>query len=591
VFLAAVPRQGFAAPLRALDPMRHRATPDEKEAAKRRAHRRASHGFFLLAADRPKPNIARARGANAPMLDWLVPRKPASMLACRATRLRLHVGPIAFGNALGESLAGGALKGSQQEDALGTVYNDGDIARSELRVGKPYQADFPAIQQFVGAFGDGTVSQRDPSNDVLLAAGDGFTMGRGRISISPPVDRKVFITDDLAGLSNAELIARSKALLAGASAATGRVAGSGELSASVLYQQGLGDIRESVSVINPSASAEPFATPDSVAAGPMAPVASHEDSIRALTDTEAFFTFNPAGKFLKGVGEGVVDLAATPVKLAKEAVLTTTDTIGHSVTGTLNWLTDSSLRYRSDSGLYRSVERNGVLGTVGLGITGTVKGLVSPIDALYRRDAEALGRSGPGTLLAAAGPLGWARRTGAAGVSFEDALVLQGDASRARIVQQIGEAAQPSVDALLKLDPNARVGFRGSLASGLKGTHKLGENMERVPFDGNVAYKLDPKTGRYEPYTGPQGYDADFFVVSDKLAEQLGNSRRFMDAARLDRLLKPVFDNFGATMQANPVLSGMKPGSVTFRVWSEDAMARKIQAGDSPYFFLSSEPQ
>jgi hypothetical protein len=495
-----------------------------------------------------------------------------------------QVATDAFGNALGESLAGAAVNGSQQEDPRGTVYNDGDVARRELRVGQPYQPEFPTFQQFVGAFGDGTVPERDPSNDVLLAAGDGFTMGRGRISISPPIDRKVYITDDLAGISNAELIARSKAFLAGASSA-GRVAGSGELSASVLYQQGLGDIRESVSAINPSASAEPFATPDSVATS-MAPVAVHEDSIRAVTDAEAFFTFNPAGKFLKGVGEGVVDLAATPVKLVKEAVLTTTDTIGHSVTGTLNWLTDSSLRYRSDSGLYRSVERNGVLGTVGLGITGTVKGLVSPIDALYRRDAEALGRSAPSTLLAAAG-----RRTGAAGLTFEDALVLQGDASRARIVQQIGKAAQLSIEALLKLDPNARVGFRGSLASGLKGSHKLGENMERVPFDGNVAYKLDPKTGRYEPYAGPQGYDADFFVVSDKLAEQLGNSRRFMDAARLDRSLKPVFDSFGTTMQANPILSGMKPGSVTFRVWSEDAMARKIQAGDSPYFFLSPEPK
>ncbi len=97
--------------------------------------------------------------------------------------------------------------------------------------------------------------------------------------------------------------------------------------------------------------------------------------------------------------------------------------------------------------------------------------------------------------------------TARAVLSLEDALVLQGDASRARIVQTIGEAAQPSVKALFALDPEARVGFRGSLANGLKNDTKLGPNGERVPFDGIVATK-NGKT-----YTGPQGYDADFFVV------------------------------------------------------------------------------
>ncbi len=487
----------------------------------------------------------------------------------------------AFGNALGESLVDAASSGSyggQGSSASPYVVQE---TGEHIVFGSPYQPDFPDTQQFVGAFGDGLVPQRDPSNNVLLAAGDGFTMGRGRISISPPINRKVHISDDLAELSDAELIARANAMLAASGGTNLSAAGDEELEASVLYQQGLGDIRESVSVLSsPSSPADPFATPDSVAAEAMGPAASYEDSMRALTSTESFFTFNPAGKFLSGVGEGIVDLVGMPVKLAQEAVLTTTDTIGHSVTGTWNWLANSSLHYRSDSGLYKSVETNGVIGTAVLGITGTVKGLLSPIDALYRHDPEALGRSGPLTILAAAGPLGWASKASAAGLSFEDALVLQGDASRARIVQQIGDAAQPTLQAIRTLDPNARVGSRGSLASGLKNETKLGLNGERVPFDGFV------KTWYGKPYTGPQGYDADYFIVSDNLADRLGR-QRFMDATRLkDPALRMSLNAFGDALRSNPGLSGMKLGKPQFRVFSTDDMLGRIPPDDPQYYFI-----
>jgi hypothetical protein len=42
--LMSVARQGFAAPLRALDPMRHRGTPPAKRAAKKKS----AHGMKLL---------------------------------------------------------------------------------------------------------------------------------------------------------------------------------------------------------------------------------------------------------------------------------------------------------------------------------------------------------------------------------------------------------------------------------------------------------------------------------------------------------------------------------------------------------------
>jgi hypothetical protein len=120
-------------------------------------------------------------------------------------------------------------------------------------------------------------------------------------------------------------------------------------------------------------------------------------------------------------------------------------------------------------------------------------------------------------------------------LSFEDNLVIQGDAARARIVQTIGDAAQPSLEKILGLDPNARVGFRGSLVDGLKNDTKLGVNGELVAFDGIVAIKGD------KPYRGPQGYDADFFVVSDDLAAQFAKRTYFKDITKLDGSLKSTF--------------------------------------------------
>ncbi|QBE65063.1 DUF6861 domain-containing protein [Pseudoduganella lutea] len=163
-------------------------------------------------------------------------------------------------------------------------------------------------------------------------------------------------------------------------------------------------------------------------------------------------------------------------------------------------------------------------------------------------------------------------------LSFEDALVVRGDASRAQIVQTIGDAAQPSLKEILRLDPNARVGFRGSLVDGLKNDTKRGVHGERVAFDGNVATK-DGK-----PYTGPQGYDADFFVVSDDLAAQFSKKTFFKDITKLDASLKTTFNEFGTAMQRSSVLGGMKTEIPTFRVYSTAEMAKKT---GSQYYFLT----
>jgi hypothetical protein len=172
------------------------------------------------------------------------------------------------------------------------------------------------------------------------------------------------------------------------------------------------------------------------------------------------------------------------------------------------------------------------------------------------------------------------RTASTVGLSSEDAPVLQGDASRARIVQQIGEGVQPTLQAIWELDPDARVGFRGSLASGMKNDTKLGPNGERVAFDGFVSTKGG------QPYTGPQGYDVDYFIVSDKLADQLGN-KWFMDAADLPgEPLRSPLSEFKKTLSSDPGLSGMKPGKPEFRVFSEQDMTRRIPLDDPQYYFI-----
>jgi len=173
---------------------------------------------------------------------------------------------------------------------------------------------------------------------------------------------------------------------------------------------------------------------------------------------------------------------------------------------------------------------------------------------------------------------------GGIGLSVEDQLVLQGDASRAQIVQAIGEAIQPSLKAILSLDSEAQVGFRGSLANGLKNDTKLGPNGERVAFDGVVA----TKNGK--PFTDQQGYDADFFVVSDNLAAKLGNKPFFRNVARLDSALNGVFDDFGVALEADPLLGGMKVEPPTFRVFTSAEIQKKLNSGDSQIYFIPRRP-
>jgi hypothetical protein len=130
--------------------------------------------------------------------------------------------------------------------------------------------------------------------------------------------------------------------------------------------------------------------------------------IRAMSDAKGVATFNPVGRFLAGWGSSAADIVTLPYTLGREVALTVGDAVGSAIYGGLNWAFGGNQSYRSDSALFRSVETNGVLGTVGNGISGTVRSLpgIAQVDALYRNDVYALGVSGPVTALAGLGTFG-----------------------------------------------------------------------------------------------------------------------------------------------------------------------------------------
>ncbi|MCH7344482.1 hypothetical protein LZ017_13950 [Pelomonas sp. CA6] len=127
--------------------------------------------------------------------------------------------------------------------------------------------------------------------------------------------------------------------------------------------------------------------------------------IRAMSATEGFFTFNPVGRFMKGWGHSATEILKSPYTLGREAVFMVGDAVGNGTYAAMNWAFGGNQSYQNDSALGRSLETNGVLGTIGLATKGAVLSLpgIAQIDAINRRDWGALGESGPGTLLVAAG--------------------------------------------------------------------------------------------------------------------------------------------------------------------------------------------
>jgi hypothetical protein len=139
-----------------------------------------------------------------------------------------------------------------------------------------------------------------------------------------------------------------------------------------------------------------------------APIASGASVARPLSDTEAFFTFNPIGRFASGWAKEAYAIVHSPVDLVQGGAHLVQDAWGLSkeaMFGPERGVIGDLRSYQPKNSIVSSVLYRGGLATAGDVIFNTVKGIpgVSTMDALYRRGWEGVGASVPNMALAFAG--------------------------------------------------------------------------------------------------------------------------------------------------------------------------------------------
>jgi hypothetical protein len=133
---------------------------------------------------------------------------------------------------------------------------------------------------------------------------------------------------------------------------------------------------------------------------------------------------------------------------------------------------------------------------------------------------------------------------------------------RSAIIDEVGRKIQPHTKDIKLLDPDAQVGYRGSLARGFKGEHK-----GYVPFD-------------------PNNFDVDAFIVSDILAARFPKGTPFRagttitEVARIQRLID-------SSLRQSPTLSGLRKDPFTFRVYTHAEISDLMRfKGDRQIYFI-----
>jgi hypothetical protein len=297
-----------------------------------------------------------ASGFAAASLSGIAAGTVASV--ARAGRVSVQqVASDAFGNALGESLAGQMSSSPSTSTAPADGVMQSDAKTRIASSVQPRSAESNDLYQtMIDNMGAGT--RIDSKKGEQVAGIDGFNMGKGEAMSLP------------SSLASGPLLQRDED--------TGRMG----------YDQGNGVWTFPVAE-NRGAELQPM---DSSSSG----------SIRNLSEAEGFFEFTTAGRTLRGFGTGLKNMGLGTLELGKQTVLTASDLVGTTLFGATNLLSGGQVDYPLDSSLGRSVRDNGIVNTA-LVFTGdvmraAVSPITSPIGSLYQQDPEGFGESMPGLL-------------------------------------------------------------------------------------------------------------------------------------------------------------------------------------------------
>ncbi|MEB7453630.1 hypothetical protein [Lysinibacillus sphaericus] len=118
----------------------------------------------------------------------------------------------------------------------------------------------------------------------------------------------------------------------------------------------------------------------------------------------------------------------------------------------------------------------------------------------------------------------------------------------------------PAAKKIKEIDPDAKVGYRGSLATGQKGPHK-----GNAPFD-------------------PTDFDIDAFIVSDKLASKFPENDPWKAGTKIREirnLQKEIDKSLKDSLEGlRRVDKKGRPDKFTFRIYTQKEFEKKYKSGN-----------
>jgi RHS repeat-associated protein len=136
-------------------------------------------------------------------------------------------------------------------------------------------------------------------------------------------------------------------------------------------------------------------------------------------------------------------------------------------------------------------------------------------------------------------------------------------ARRVHVMAAVEETMQPFLPRIRAVvGPDARIGYRGSLASGTVGNTK----KEKVGMPVNL-----------------DDFDIDFLIIDDRFAATIPK-RRGQRWGSMNQDLRGVMRSLEAALRSRPEMAGLRKKDFDFRIWTEAEEAAKFPPGSVVYF-------